>query len=685
MWVPQGCGIRVGPYWVPGGMVYVGPIPRRRPSHNEYVEVIDGRLPVHERTPDFDGQGMGYWPAYHSIPPESRAAYLAWLAGGRVAPQAYIGYVFLFFYGLERRALVDARTDPQAMAELPGIRAEVVRLLVIYGGNNSFRSYSSRFVQYLDVLLARKTPMSAGPAPDPDGERYPTPMRLQIGIGEFARDGRPVPAEWAYSWARLHPETHALTRSVRCPVEFRRLFVARYVEQFGDGMVVRPLKRRLEVGYRPASAGLQGENWTMDVPDVVTAATPTRRLVELLVSCADDLAPYSRLLARNPDAAGTVAAVALLPDELLDEQVPVLQPLRCFVDDHLGGGGHPVVVMGDELAAFWPPRTEGRFGKADAVGLAQLLGRLGIGVEPDVRMGGPVLDCGPMVLFRLGGDHPGTPSHEYSAATVLLHLAVVVTAADDDVTEQERRLLVGHLESALQLSDGERTRLVAHMTWLLATGVKLTGLKKRLATLTTAQRGGIAEFVALVAAADGTIAPQEVTALRKIYTLLELDPESVYGKLHALSVSPLPASQPVTVRHASGNQPAHLLPPPPGQVRLDPAVIQAKLAESAAVSALLSDIFVGDEPVAVAPPPVHTAHVHGLDGPHSTLLRRLVERSSWTRPELEGLCDGLGLLPDGALDTLNEVAMDVTGEPVIEDGALGQMDVNSYASGELLP
>ena len=60
------------------------------------------------RRPDWEGRGLSYWPAYASIPSASRAAYLGWLADGRRFPAAPIGYVFLFFYGLERRTLVAA-------------------------------------------------------------------------------------------------------------------------------------------------------------------------------------------------------------------------------------------------------------------------------------------------------------------------------------------------------------------------------------------------------------------------------------------------------------------------------------------------------------------------------------------------------------------------------------------------
>ncbi|MDT9702706.1 TerB N-terminal domain-containing protein, partial [Streptomyces sp. P17] len=57
---------------------------------------------------------FGYWPSYSEITPRARRAYLSWLADGRRDPEADIGYVFLFFYGLERRAIAEGLKDAQA-------------------------------------------------------------------------------------------------------------------------------------------------------------------------------------------------------------------------------------------------------------------------------------------------------------------------------------------------------------------------------------------------------------------------------------------------------------------------------------------------------------------------------------------------------------------------------------------
>lgn len=116
---------------------------------------------------------------------------------------------------------------------------------------------------------------------------------------------------------------------------------------------------------------------------------------------------------------------------------------------------------------------------------------------------------------------------------------------------------------------------------------------------------------------------------------------------------------------------------------LDPAVIAAKLAETAEVSSLLSSIFTEEEqpPTALAAPVVGDT-VAGLDVAHSELLRRLATRDTWTRADIEAACDELGLLTDGALDTLNEAAYDIAGDPLVEGD--DRVAVDTHVAQEML-
>lgn len=676
VWVPAGKAVKVGPYTLPGGMIYVGE--RLHAVDNwrgDEPALIDPRLPTDAANPDREGAGMTYWPSYGGIPAQCRAAYLEWLASGRTRPDIGIGYVFLFFYGLERRLLVDSQRSSAARAERDQLVGEVQRLLDLYGDNGSFRRYAGSL---LDAMRAQAVSGRIYDAvPPPEREGYELPYTLRVALAQLAADGRPVPAEWAWSWLLCSPETSLRTPARRCPEEFRALFLARYGQKFGSGISVKRARKKLSLSYRPASASFPG---MVEIPagslNDITTPTAPQGLRELAEACAEDLAAYSRWVGRNPTERGSVTAAALLPRELLDSASSAVQPLRAWLERSVASPS-PVVVSTPELLGFWPETDNGKLAKRDSVAFTQMLATLGYALEPDVRFGGPPLTSDtPSVVFRLPDDSPASPSAAYDAATLILHLGAALADADEAVTAEEERHLETQLESALHLLSPERARLRAHLTWLLAAKPGTGGLKKRIATLGDGQRRAVGKYLVALAGADGRFEASEVTALTKMYRLLGFTAAEAYSDVHELaSTATPPASEPVTVQRAESIDTGFSIPPPPGTTkgarhdvfRLDMERVQATLAETKAVAALLTDIFAEDESTAPPVPPASSdVSVNGLDGRHSAFARAVAERAEWSRDDLEALAAKHNLLPEGALDTINEAALDRCGEPLCE-------------------
>jgi hypothetical protein len=91
--------------------------------------------------------------------------------------------------------------------------------------------------------------------------------------------------------------------------------------------------------------------------------------------------------------------------------------------------------------------------------------------------------------------------------------------------------------------------------------------------------------------------------------------------------------------------------------------------ETEAVSALLSDIFSDEVTSPMSPESLeHMTALDGLDGPHSELVELLELRGSMTRSEFERRAKEMRLLPDGAIERINDWSFDRFDEPFIEDG-----------------
>lgn len=688
VWIPPGRSVKVAGEKIPSGMLYVGKYLQPAGGYRDIEpSLINPKLKVDWSSPDFCGSGMDYWPSYSGIDPACRAAYLNWLINGKNDSSYDIGYVFIFFYGLERRFFVDTKTSEAARSEMPAITAEVKRLLGIYGSNGSFKGYANSFLDAALLIQPFEKLYKSSPPEDRTG--WELPMSVRLGLGQLIIEGKPIPVDWAYSWVMLHPETYLRTPAKRCTKEFKFLFKIRYAAKYGDGMKIKPNKTRLKAKFTAASHGIGAIDIPCgDIPDIGRLSGPVNKLRKIVESCTDSLDPLSRLLGRKPSLANSLEALALLPEELLSatdnpQATKIKEWLRRLLGDN-----QQAYVNASELVKLWPSFKDDRLTKKESISLAHMLEKFRIGLEPDPRFGGTNLKAeGKAILFRLSKDAPKAASKEYQAATVLLHLAASISGADGTVAESERDYLEAHLEEALDMSSSEKTRLRAHLDWLLHDPPGLAGIKKRIESLKSDEKKAIAAFCVGVAGADGHIDPSEIKILNKLYPMLGFEADDVYTHIHMMmSSAPVPSTgSPVTVQAADTSVRGYKIPSASSidemrtkGVDLDMSVVQTKLKETAKVTQILGDIFQEElEEIAPALAEPEAETIGSLDAAHSQLLRALIAQPEWSRADFESLVENIGLLPDGALDIINEAAYEICDEPLVdgEDPILVEMDV----------
>jgi tellurite resistance protein len=654
-WIPPGESIEVAGVNLPGGMLYVG---GRLKALNGDTDpcLISGQYNV-ARLGNYRARQMGYWPSYAEASPEERRAYLNWLSEGRSHPDCDIGYVFLFFYGLERRVIVDSRDDPAARNDWPTIVAELRRLLAIYGEKSgSFNRYAGGLLSWIE-LDGKSSQLYKQPVPD-FPKTYDLPLYLRLALGQAAVDRAPLSSHLALAWLRLSPECHLRTAATRCPNEFQRLFAQRYHEVLGPGLMLPKNRTKLKFVYQAASSGLHGANVTMsfgDIPDVTALTAPIRKLMDIASRCTDELGSYSRLVGRDPGAAEVLEGLLLLPATLWPAATQAkLQALTAQMHE-----GRLALPLKELLAALGG--TDQAFNRDRARGLARALEGAEIGMEPHVLGGAKAPDeQDTIVLFaqpRMDSD-VGSRT-EYQTAALTLQLASTVAQADGDFDDREIAHLRAKIEGWVHLTLAERRRLHAHLQWLTASPVNLTALKKKLEPLPTAARETLAVFMATLTQADGFVSPDEVKWLEKVYKALSVEPKRVFSDIYTASSDGTPVS-PVQ----AGTQGFHL----------DAERIAALQKDTVRVSALLSKIFAEEADSLHAPPaPASEPELEdkanaplSLDEDHSTLLRLLLSRPEWTRAELEDAAADLDLMLDGAMEQINEAAFEAFDEPLFE-------------------
>ena len=656
-WIPAGETVEVGGVSISGGLVYVGTsLPT--PTGGNDPCLVDPSKSVASHG-DYTERQMDYWPSYSEISPSARRAYLNWLAGGRQDPEADVGYVFIFFYGLERRAILDASKDDAAKGDWPMIAAELRRLLDIYGAKSgSFQSYAGSL---LDWVSLAEHPEKAYLKPIPSFPKtYELPLYIRVALGQAAVDGVPVPAQLALAWAKLDPTSYLRTPATRCAEEFDKLFVSKYHETFGEGLVLPRNKTKIKLVHRPASAGFRGYTDLSlsfgNTPDVTVLTGPINKLRQVVEAATKELEPFSRYVGRNPDSRHALEGLLQLPATLWPEGAQkALHALKARMGEGM------IAMSFHELLSSLDAKTT--LTRDRTLALARALESLNIGIEPDV-LGGAKLPKADekVVLFSVPpGEVTSRSTPAYQAAVLTLDLASAVAAADGEFSVQEMGHLRAQVQSWAHLTPNHVRRLLAHLRLLMTTPASLTTLRKKLEPLDAGAKETIAAFMATVAQSDGDVSPTEVKMLEKVYKALGVEPKKVFSDVHAVAAGAKPTAAATAKVEETG-------------FKLDPARIAALQKDTEAVSALLSGIFKEESP----PEPVFAeaepegdveptpSGLLGLDEAHSALARLLLSRPEWTKDELSDAAADLDLMIDGAIETLNDAAFDLHDVPFTE-------------------
>ena len=660
-WIKAGDSVTVAGRQV-GGMIYFGPSPLPESRFWGACPFINPSLPVAKTGSDIAGDTLPYWPSYSEIGPQARATYLDWLETGRSDKRFGPGYVFIYFYGLERRFFVESPSQ----AERYLLLAETERLLSLYGENYSIQNYLGKFLDVGQTILDPNRDV------EPRIERavYELPLGLRVTIGSKAKKGHPLNANCVLAWYMAHPEYPLRTPATRAFPEFRALFEQLFNQKFPGGLKMNIPKRTLRAKYVAASGSFEVnlDQYIGDVPDISRIFKPLNVAKKIVEEATNSLDKYSRFLGRNPNGRDTIEAHALLPKSLWDlfpcaDMEDLLRWAEAIIET---GGLSPIEQLIERLEGVQPEKIS----KRQLTGAADALARLSIGMAPDPRFALRSPKFGePVVLFRLPEGITALEEVNDEYRHILLAIAVgsLVARADGTITGMERSALKAMIDSA-DLAETERSRLLANLRWMTTVPVDLGLLRRRLKDVPKDLHSELGRVALAVAAADGAVGSGEIMAIEKLYKAVGMKTDGVYSALHTL----VSTSGPVTVLRAVENAPEFSIPPPPRRDRkvfLDQERVASVIADTERVSSFLGDIFnedeFEDEPERKADDA--RSRYSGLDAKHASFLDELLTRPHWEETELGTLARRYRLMQAGAIETVNEWSFQRFGDVIVEE------------------
>ncbi|MDK3166662.1 TerB N-terminal domain-containing protein [Aeromonas caviae] len=669
-WMSPGEEITLAGLKISGGMFYVGDATNVSGLLSE-PSLINPQASVTIKNAPLDLPLEGYYPSYRNLSPEAKKRYLQWMENGRKDPSVAIGYVFIFFYGLERRYFIDAQKDELAKREMPFIEAEVTRLLSIYPHNGSFARYATNFLEYGKVRSISDT-LYQLPAPEADPFFCMSiPFSLKICLGQLVRDNKPVPADWALLWATCIPTISLRTPAQRCFDIFKAMFMVIYKREFGDGIKLKALKARVELFYYPASGALGRLNCTSDLSDVSLSKAYSNKLSKIVDLCTSLLEPYSRYLGRNVGSENTLEALLHLPYQYWPTAMK-----QTFVTLEEVVGVDAMLLPWSDLAARINIDNTGGLNKAQYEGLATILAHHHMSIKPHPE-GSNKRPKGdePVVIYPINPQET-LNKNQSSVDTVsaFVDLACVVLNTDEDKSAVTIAFLKEQIGSMTFLTHSQSVRLIAKALLGTQAPPTLSIVKKAIDALDGEQKALVGKLLVAFVKADNSITPAKVKVLEQLYKLISLDVKQVYSDLHSNEARIVSTSKSGSVTKATGSASS-----------LDMARVAQLKQETSQVTAMLASVFTENDGEhddihqpqqaktevspgqTVEPTTLGDTHsLFGLDDDLSQFLRALLTRPEWARDDLSELASTMGLMLDGALEQINEVMLDHFDEMLID-------------------
>lgn len=651
--------------------------------------LIELGLPVAKQSDT--SERLGYWPSYHNCNPGQRAAYLQWLYGGRSHQVAELGYVFIFFYGLERRIVVDGQDHERVAREL-------IRLLPMFGQSNSFAGYATRL-----LWLATYLSVDCGGMPTDvivDAIRVTNRWRdgsLELYLAYLSRTQGRLDGDTCYAWAEQDQRAMKSIVCVRHSEKFKELFIRKVQDAFPEGVPFPSSTRNKAISYHPASSTLLSAPHQMVkvtcqmMPTLEHRRAPCSKLIQIWNDCIEQLKAFDRA-SRKGTSEITSETYEALPIELRDGDHPELEHWNRLISRVTDEDGWALVSV-NELARIKGIKERTSLTKTQTMSILNTADALGFAIEPDCRINGKNFRWNePIAIFNCEMAKCDDRSIEkFRTAAFLLELGLSIAVSDNEVDERELEVIESHLEAELDLTPDLAKRLSARRHLMTAKGPKLSTVPQTfLAALSKNQRKAIGSYLVSVAAADQVVTNKEKNILRAAFQKLSLPLDMLAELLAAyesVNVEPQTAAT-SAVDQLSAEAPV-----------LDFDRIRRIREETRHVQDLLHDVITNsfdgsDESLVVQNVDAADEHIEEFVSAETVIgtgqtsqmvgqcldcrfakvpiryqafCSKLATQNRWNMREAQELARSEGLMFSAALETINEWSTDAFGDWLIEE------------------
>ena len=683
-WVGRGQSISVQGFTIHNPLTYW--------STNTYPEAscIAAALKV-EKPENTSSTSLPYWPQYSGLTPIQRGKYLSWLSRGRNDDLDEIGYAFIFFYGLERRAILEKQDCDE-------ILQEVQRLLIRYTLSSSFNSYLNQFMAY--VVGSRLGVMNNSDIrklfPSFDNlDDYTT----KVILSWHGSQNLAIHWELCYSLSKTSAGFTRTNMVKKSPALLKQLFRKKFLLHFPEGIPVASAYDQFQLNYRHASPTLmrnvgysKGANLIemLILPIPSLDSQPFESLKKIWDDCIEELKPaVSRL--NKSEGKITRDVYSALPDALKDEiSHPERELWRNFISARQPVDGSIILQVSDIANQIGIEKRE-VLTATQSREITSTVKDFGWVLVPDQMTSGTSYRWNDAVAIVPLGDKEKAVSENFQSAALIFEIAYGIAASDEGVSEVEENFLKTFISDQFSLNVFEIECLKGVQKVLEIQPPSLSKIGKRLSKhLVPEQKIVLANFLVEIVLLDNKFVKEEQKAIKTVFKALEIDPAVSDELIKKFLVGQVP-DEPITVLKSGKTRMGEAIPPPviKPEFSINREKLKQTMEDTRAVQDILASVFEqeseemenGIEPeVKIPETPVKTytrpgefdlpfpsETIPSLDTKYLSMLHDIMKSDEMSQDDFTGLARKHNLMPRAAFDDINTWADEELGDFLLEE------------------
>lgn len=606
-------------------------------------------------TPSFGvtpSEGLNYWPNYNQISKTQQGYFIKWLADGKPIIEE-LGYAYIYYYGLEYRALVEKQDQKEVLFEVIDLVNKFQRLrygydLIAYLAL-SIKNFS---LDEMDKILVffknNEQEYMYNPA-------YNSIVKNLTPSGQYQVKFSP------YQFLNSNEYNNLSDRKN----ELLSYYFEKILEGLDEGEIyttkLQNYNYYMAMGYYRTTNPISYEA-------IVPSTKLKRSWNQARKIIKDEIKQSVKKFDSSADPLTEIEKLAYLPSKLRNN--------INYSNDKFNFGEKSISNIG-AIAENLGFKIQDKATLRQSTLIVDACKALGYEIEPNVNIDKKPYKKDTLVSIYKSQYPEKLSPIDYQIASLFTDIGYQIALEDKELLQVEIAYIENYIKKEFNLSPSERYRLQMRGELLVHTKAINTSetIKKLIKMLDDTGKEIIAKYIISVAIADGIVKESELKILQKIFKQLDFSEDYLNLTLSELvnGAEEVVVIEKGTETKKKGSKiPTNIETEEQVELKLDPEKLEKIKINTSEIHNVLQEIFADEQTEVLKSEPIETVSLEDEDKTEmesglQSIINIIIEKGNWTRNELLNIIQNKGVMLSSAIDEINEWSEEEYGDFLVEE------------------